>query len=109
MILCDIIFIIDICRKFAWVTPLKSKKGITIDNAFQNILDESNNKPNKKWAVKGSEFYNRSIKSFLQNNDIEMYSTHNEEKSAIAERLIRNLKNKIFKYMASISKNVYID
>ena len=38
-----------------------------------------------------------------------MYSTHNEEKSAIAERLIRNLKNKIFKYMASISKNVYID
>ena len=44
-------------------------------------------------ANKGSEFYNRSKKSFLQNNDIEMYSTHNEGKSVIAERFIRTLKN----------------
>ena len=50
-----------------------------ITNAFQKILDESNRKPNKIWVDKGSEFYNRSMKSFLQNNDIEMYSTHNEE------------------------------
>ena len=38
-----------------------------------------------------------------------MYSTHNEEKSVIAERYIRTLKAKIYKYMTSISKNVYID
>ena len=38
-----------------------------------------------------------------------MYSTHNEEKSVIAERFIRTLKNKIYKYMTSISKNVYIN
>ena len=49
------------------------------------------------------------MKSFLQNNDIEMYSTHNEGKSVIGERFIRTLKNKIYKYMTSISKNVYID
>ena len=49
------------------------------------------------------------MKSFLQNNDIEMYSTHNEGKSVIAERFIRILKNKIYKYMTSISKNVYVD
>ena len=49
------------------------------------------------------------MKSFLQNNDIEMYSTHNEGKSVVAERFIRTLKNKIYKYMTSISKNVYID
>ena len=49
------------------------------------------------------------MKSFLQNIGIEMYSTHNEEKSVIAERFIRTLKNKIYKYMTSISKNVYID
>ena len=49
------------------------------------------------------------MKSFLQNNDIEMYSTHNERKSVIAERFIRTLKNKIYKYMTSILKNVYID
>ena len=49
------------------------------------------------------------MKSFLQINDIEIYSTHNEGKSVIAERFIRTLQNKIYKYMTSISKNVYID
>ena len=73
------------------------------------ILDESNQKPNKLWVDKGSEFYNRSMKPFLQNNDTEMYSTQNEGKSVIAEKSIRTLKNKIYEYMTSISKNVYID
>ena len=76
---------------------------------MQNILDESNRKPNKIWVDKGSEFYNRSMKSWLQDNDIEMYSTYNEGKSVVAERFIRTLKTKIYKYMTSISKNVYID
>ena len=49
------------------------------------------------------------MKSFLQNNNIEMYSTHIEGKYVVAERLIRTLKNKIYKYMTSISKNVYTD
>ena len=44
---------------------------------------------------KGSEYYNRSMKSWLQDNDIEIYSTHNEEKPVVAERFIRTLKNKI--------------
>ena len=44
-----------------------------------------------------------------QKNNIEMYSTHNEAKSVVIERFIRTLKNKIYKYMISISKNVYID
>ena len=43
--------------------PLKVKKGVTITNTFQNILDESNCKANKIWVYKGSEFYNRSTKS----------------------------------------------
>ena len=45
----------------------------------------------------------------LQDNDIKMYSTHNEGKSVVAERFIRILKNRIYKYMTSVSKNVYID
>ena len=49
------------------------------------------------------------MKSWIEKNDIEMYSTHNEEKSVVAERFIRILNNKIYKYMASISKTVYID
>ena len=88
---------------------LKDKIGITITNAFQKIIDESNRKPNKMWVDKGSEFYNRSMKSFLQNGDIDMYSTHNKEKSVVAETIIRSLENKIYKCMTSISKNVNID
>ena len=95
--------------KYAWVVPLKDKNDMTITKTFQNILGESNRKPNKIWVDKGSKFYNRSMKSWLQDNDIELYSTLNERKSVVAERFIRTLKNKIYKYMASISKIVYID
>ena len=63
----------------------------------------------KIWVDKESVFYNKSIKSFLKNNGIEMHSTHNEEKAVVAERFIGTLKNKIYSYMTSISKNVYID
>ena len=49
------------------------------------------------------------MKSWFQNNDKEMHSAHNEGKSVVAERFIRTLKNKISKYMTSISKNVYIN
>ena len=45
---------------------------------------------------------------FLGNNDIEMYSTHNEGKPVLAERFIRTLKSKVYKYITSVSKNVYI-
>ena len=101
--------IIDIFSKYAWVVPLKDKKGISIANAFQKILKESERKPNKIWVDKGSEFYNNSFKKWLKDNDIEMYSMHSEGKSVVAERFIRTLKNKIYKYMTAISKNVYID
>ena len=52
---------IDLFSKYAWVIPIKDKKGITITNAFQKILKESNRKPNKIWVDKGSEFYNNSF------------------------------------------------
>ena len=88
---------------------MKDQKGIAITNAFQKILDDLNRKANKILVDKGSEFYNRSMKLWLEKNDIETYSTHNEGKSVFAERFIRTLKNEIYKYMTSVSKNVYID
>ena len=109
---------IDIFSKYAWVLPLKDKKGISIVKAFQSILKPSNSKrrakgtsakhvnQNKIWVDKGSEFYNAYFKKWLRDNDIVMYSTHNEGKSVVAERFIRTLKSK---YMTSISKNLYID
>ena len=64
---------IDIYSKYAWVTVLKDKKGITVTNDFQKNLDESNHKPNKTWFDNGSEFYNKSIKSWLEKTYIDMY------------------------------------
>ena len=101
--------VIDIFSRYPWVVPLKDKKGVSIVTAFQNILKKSNRKPNKIWVDKGSEFHNASFKKWLQDNNIVMYSTHNEGKSVVAERFLRTLKSKIYKHMTSISKNVYID
>ena len=102
--------VIDIFCKYARIVPLKDKKGVSIVDAVQKILDDSNKKPKKKtWVDKGSQFYNSSFKKWLKDNDTEMCSIYNEGKSVVAERFIRTLKTKIYKYMTSISKNVYID
>ena len=101
--------VIDIFSKYAWVVSLKDRKVISIVAVFQSISKQSIRKPNKIWADKDSKFYSASFKKWLQDNDIVIYSTHNEGKSVVAERFIRTIKNKIYKYMTSISKNVYID
>ena len=99
--------IVDIFSKYVRFVLLKDKKGIF--NAFQKVLDKSGRKPNKVWVDKESKFYISSFKKWLKDNDIEVYLLQNEGKSAVAERFIRTLKTKIYKYMTSISKNVYID
>ena len=75
--------VIDIYSKYARVIPLKDKKCITIINGFQKMLDESNRKLNNIWVDKSSQFYNRSMKSWLEKNDIEMYSAHNKGKCVL--------------------------
>ena len=99
---------INLFRKYAWVIPIKDKKGTSIVNAFKKIISEER-KPNKIWVDQGSEFYNTFLKDFLKIINIEMYSTYNEGKCVAAERFIRTLKNKIFKHMTGISKNFYFD
>ena len=73
---------IDLCSKYAWVVPLKDKKGISIVNAFQKIISERR-KPNKIWVDQSGEFYNNIFERFLKINNIQMYSTYNEEKDSL--------------------------
>ena len=61
------------------------------------------------WVDKGSKFYTRLMKSWSQDDDIKMYLTHIEGKSVVADRSIRTLKYKIYKYITSVSKNLYIN
>ena len=85
-----LLYVIDIFSRYTWVIPLKDK-GITLTNAVETILNES---PNIIWVDKCNEFYNRSMKSWLQDN-IELYSKHNERKSVVAGRFIENFKESL--------------
>ena len=78
-----LLYVIDIYSKYAWVIPLKDKKDLSTVNAFQKILKELARKPHKIWVIKDSEFYNSHFKKWLNNNSIEMYSTHNEGKPVV--------------------------
>ena len=79
---------IDLFSKYAFVIPLKNKKGISIVNAFNKTIKQSNRKPNKIWVDQGGIFYNNVFEKWLSDKDINMYSTYNEGKSVVAERVI---------------------
>ena len=84
------------------LVPLKDKKSIT------------NCKPNKICVDRARKFYDKSVKSWLQDNDQKFGSGNYiirkiEEKSVIAGRFIRTLQNKVYKYMKSVPKNIYIN
>ena len=96
-------------NKYVWIVPLENKRGISIVNAFQKTLNRWRSKPNEIWVDQGGKFYNKRFKRFQKINNIEMYSTYKEGKSVVAKRFIRTLKNKIFKHMTAISKNVCFD
>ena len=105
----SVCWVINIYCKYELFAPSNDKKVFTITNSSQEILDKSHCKPNKIWVNKGSEFHNRSVKSSLQDSDINIYSTHNEGKYVVAEIFIWTLKNKIYEHITSVSKKIYID
>ena len=96
------LYAIDLFSKYAWVIPIKDKKWTSIVNTFQKRISKWR-KSNKIWVDQCSKFYNNSLKDFLKINNIEMYSTCSEGKSAVDKRFIRTLKNKIFKHMTAVS------
>ena len=99
--------VIDLFSKYAFVVPLKDKKGASVVKGFKKIVNELGRRPNKIWVDQGSEFYNKTFKNWLKDEGIEMYSTYNEGKSVVAERFVRTLKNKLYKHVTAIGKNVY--
>ena len=86
----------DVFTKYAWVKPLKDKKGKTVLNASIEIVNECNRNPNKLCVDQRREIYNKFMQEWLNDNDILMYSIHNEGNSVIAEMFIKALKAKIY-------------
>ena len=99
-----LLLVIDIFNKYGWIKPLKDKKGETIVKALKEIFKESGRRPAKLWTDKGREFFNKDVRDL-----VELYATENEEKSSIAERWIRTIKEKMFKYFTDYNTNTYID
>ena len=97
-----LLLVIDTFSKYGWIIPLKDKKGETVAKELEELFKER--KPGKLWTDKGKEFYNKDVKDL-----VELYSTENEEKSSIAERWIRTMKEKMWKYFSDSNTYKYID
>ena len=99
--------VLDVFSKYAWVVPIKDKKGETITKAFRVIVGKR--KPVYLWTDKGTEFYNSDFKEYLKENGITLYSTQNVEKSSVIERFNRTLKSKMFKQFTIQNSTVFTD
>ena len=100
--------VVDVFTKYGWVKPLKDRKGKTFLNAFIEIVNESNHKPNKLWVDQGREFYNKLMRKWLDYNNILMCSTYNEGDSVIVERFIKTLKSKIYNNVIANDSKSYL-
>ena len=79
--------VIDVFSKYGWMKPLKSKTGLEVAIALKKIFTER--KPDKLWVDFGGEFCNKEVQKLVT-----LYSTENEEKSSVAERWNRTMKEK---------------
>ena len=98
---------IDIFSKYAWVLPVKDKRGPTIAKALDDILRERT--PRKLQTDKGSEFFNKDVKKMLRSYDVHLFATHNETKASIVERFNRTFKEKMWKYLTARNTVKYLD
>lgn len=105
-----ILVVIDCFSKFVWVKPLKTKTGEEVSKSFEAILNDANGrKPRNFQTDQGKEYYNTHFKNILKKYKINHYSTFNITKAAICERVIRTLKEKLFKYFTLNGTYRWID
>ena len=108
-----LLMVLDLFSKFGWIVPLKTKTGIEVSKAFECIFKKAKGKaqgkPKKLWVDKGKEYYNKNVLDLLAKNNIEIYSTENEEKSSVCERWNRTIKENLYKRFTMQNNTVYID
>ena len=108
-----LLMVLDRFSKYGWIVPLKTKTGLEVSKAFESIFKKSKGKaqgkPKKLWVDKGKEYYNKNMLDLLAKNNIEIYSTENEEKSSVCERWNRTIKEKMYKRFTMQNNTVYIE
>lgn len=105
-----LLVVIDVFSKFLWVKPLKNKTAMITLDAIDQIIIDSQRKPKNFMTDKGTEFVNEPTQRYFDNVNVNYYTANNPEtKAAVAERVIRTLKGKIYKYMTKSNSKRYID
>lgn len=105
-----ILVVIDCFSKFVWAQALKTKTAVEVTEAFESILKKANGrKPKNLQTDQGKEYYNTHFQSLMKKYNINHYSTFSITKAAICERVIRTLKEKLFKYFTLNGSYRWID
>ena len=102
-----ILMIIDVFSKYGWAVPLKNKSGPEVARALRQVLQKNTVK--KLWVDAGREFYNKNVYKLLKENNIEMYSTNNDEKCSVVERWNRTIKTQLWRYFSANGTQRYIN
>ena len=103
-----ILMVMDVFSRYGWARPLITKSGEAVKVAFEDIFKEEKI-PQKLWADKGTEFYNKDIKPILKKHKITLYSTENEEKCSVIERWNRTIKTQLWKYFTANGTHRWVD
>jgi hypothetical protein len=101
--------VVDVYSKYAWSVKLFDKKGKTVLEAFEQIVESAGRKPGRLWVDQGKEFYNKHMDEWIKENGIIRYSTHGEHKSAVVERFNRTLKSIMWKRFTAENTRNWID
>ena len=100
---------IDVLSRYAWVVPLKDKTGNTLKEAFE-VIFKLGRQPIRLQTDRGTEFTNRVFQKFRKENNVDFFTTYNDEtKASIVERLNRTLKTKMWKYFTHRETITYVD
>lgn len=104
-----ILVVIDCFSKYLWTKPLKTKTAIEVSGAMRAILQQQQRKPKNIQTDAGKEFYNRQFDDLMKSYGIHHYSTYSTMKAAIVERVIRTVKEKLYREFSMLGKYRWID
>ena len=103
-----ILMVIDVFSKYLWMRPLKTKTGESIKSALANILREGRY-PTRIKTDKGQEFKAREVQKLLNKYNIQHLYAQNETKATVAERVIKTIKSKMYRYFTYKQSYRYVD
>lgn len=101
-----ILILVDVLSRYAYAIPLKTKSGPEVAKAFDELFSKV--KCKFLQVDLGTEFHNRHVKVIMKKHNVEMYSTYSNVKACIAERFVRTLREKIYKYLVHNRTKSYI-